>query len=68
MIILTIDLPWNWFYLCSNRFNKERDNFYENKMKKYFSYKKIVNYIEDALVNERCRLGDIKINMDFDFI
>jgi hypothetical protein len=67
MIILTTDLRWNWNYLQSNNFNKERDIFYEKELKKYFSYKKIESAIEDALVNERCKLGFIKINMDYDY-
>ena len=67
MIILNIDMNWNWIDLQSNKFDKEREIFYEKELKKYFSYKKIKNSIEDALVNEKCKLGFIKINMDYDY-
>ena len=63
-----IAVPWNWFYVSSNKFNREKELFYEKYYRIYMATFRLQQYFNTAYDNPRYKFCRDRFERNWDAI
>ena len=62
------DKPWNWYWISSNKFIKEKDDFIERKCREYMAVYKIKEYWKECYYSPYTRIGKRRLRRSYDML